>query len=475
MSGTAVHSWATDHHPNTAAYLTERGTLLRCLEVKDHPIFRGGGMGGGVEELDWDGTSLWEFWWDSETGISHHDIEELPNGNVLILAWDRHTRAEALDAGRDPELLRGSEFWPDAIYEIRPTRPQGGEVVWSWHAFDHLVQNFDPSAPNFGEPSSRPERIDINGDRDPEPPDAAAEEEELAAMAATGYAGGAPAPPDDEEEKTPEELAFDARVKDADWMHTNAIDYNAALDQIVISVRRFDEVWILDHSTTTAEAAGSSGGRYGKGGDLLYRWGNPFAYGMGTAADRQLLGQHDVKWIPEGQLGAGNLMAFDNGTKSVRAWSVVKEWWPPRDADGNYFREEGAPFGPSEPAWSFQADEPGDFFSSFISGAQRLPNGNTLACAGVGGHVLEVTPASEVVWEWRNPYGFDPAVDDPADDSDPEIDPRALFRAERYAPDDPGIVALRRRGAPIPLDPGTGPATHQFVPPANEGDAATDE
>ncbi|MGC8644373.1 MAG: hypothetical protein ACP5XB_31305, partial [Isosphaeraceae bacterium] len=59
------------------------------------------------------------------------------------------------------------------------------------------------------------------------------------------------------------------------------------LDQILLSVHSFSEIWIIDHGTTTAEAATHKGGRSGKGGDLLYRWGNPQAYRAGTAADQQ--------------------------------------------------------------------------------------------------------------------------------------------------------------------------------------------
>jgi len=383
MAGEAVHSWEAPRKPGVASYLTERGTLLHCLRIEDHPVFEGGGQGGWIQELDLDGSVLWDFHWDSDQGISHHDIEELPNGNILMIAWDRIARAEALAAGRDPELLAGDEFWPGAVYEIEPTRPEGGKVVWSWHAWDHRIQNLDPEKPNHGNPAEHPERIDINGDRDPEP--SAEEEAEVAAeMAALGYTG------DDDEEEDPEKAAFNARIEGADWLHMNAIDYNAELDQIVLSARRFDEVWIIDHSTTTAEAAGSQGGRHGKGGDLLYRWGNPFAYGMGRWEERQLLGQHHVQWVPEGSLGAGSLIVFNNGARP-REHSSVDEWWPPRDAEGNYVREKNQPFGPAEPDWSHAAPDPADFYSSFISGVQRLANGNTLICSGTQGWVFEVT------------------------------------------------------------------------------------
>ena len=539
MSGTAVHEWQTAGEPGVAVYLTERGTLLRCIHVEDHPFFTGGGMGGRVQEIDWDGTVLWDLHWDSEQRLQHHDIEELPNGNILLIAWDRKTREEALAAGRDPELLAGEEFWPCAVYEIQPTRPEGGNVVWEWHSWDHLVQDFDAEAPHYGKPVEHPYRIDINGDRDGEE----VSEEERAAdeaqMAALGYAGDAPAdaplatgpraedsgpggsrpegpppdgrprgprpggppaggppaggppppppprpgggpppPPDsvagsfpppgpggpagpdgEADPKEVERKALRERTRDADWLHTNGIDYHPGLDQIALSVRFFDEVWILDHSTTTAEAAGSTGGRYGRGGDLLYRWGNPSAYGMGDWQDRQLIGQHNVQWIPEGQLGAGNLMVFNNGQRRPDGeYSSIDEWWAPRDAAGNYLRDEGQPFGPTTTAWSYTAEERGDFYSSFISGVQRLPNGNTLVCAGAQGWVFELTPDEHIVWDWKNPYDDEDAGEGP-------VPKNALFRAERYAPEHPGIVALRAKGAAIPEDPGVGPATNQRVDP----------
>ena len=283
-------------------------------------------------------------------------------------------------------------------------------------------------------------------------------------MAALGYAGGDDDEPEEEDgEEDPEDAARKARVKNADWLHTNGIDYNPELDQIVLSVRRFDEVWVIDHAITTEEAAGAKG-------DLLYRWGNPFAYGMGRWEERQLLGQHHVQWIPEGHLGAGNLILFNNGARP-REHSTADEWWPPRSADGRYPREEGRPWGPAKLDWSYAAEEETDFFSSFISGVQRLPNGNTLICCGASAWVFEVTPMGETVWDWRSPYGPDPGEEE----EDMKEFPNALFRATRYGADHLGIVALREKGAPIPDDPGMGPATNQQEPAEEESEEAVKE
>ncbi|MFT4567893.1 MAG: hypothetical protein ACI9FN_002861 [Saprospiraceae bacterium] len=98
----------------------------------------------------------------------------------------------------------------------------------------------------------------------------------------------------------------------SDILHCNAINYNAALDQIVFSSPHISEIFIIDHSTTMAESADHKGGRYGRGGDFLYRWGNPHNYEKGDSTDQQLFGQHDIRWIGKGYPGEGNLSLYNN-------------------------------------------------------------------------------------------------------------------------------------------------------------------
>ena len=118
--------------------------------------------------------------------------------------------------------------------------------------------------------------------------------------------------------------------------------FNAELDQIMISVRSFGEFWIIDHATTTAEAAGHKGGRRGEGGDLLYRWGNPISYRAGTKADQRLFGQHDAQWIPRGYLGAGHVLIFNNGNERPAGnYSSVDEIVLPVDAAGRLHPHAG--------------------------------------------------------------------------------------------------------------------------------------
>ena len=73
--------------------------------------------------------------------------------------------------------------------------------------------------------------------------------------------------------------------------------------------------------------------------------------------------------------------------------------------------------------------------------AQRLPNGNTLVCAGVIGNLFEVTPAGETVWQYVNPMvrgGILAQGELPGKDVRGHLF-NAVFKVHRYAPDYPGL------------------------------------
>jgi len=368
--GSVVNQWQSSYTPGLLGYLLPDGSLIR----DGAPHGQGGngsinaaGAGGLLERFNWDGTKIWEYSYDSTTHLAHHDFEVLPNGNVLLIAWELKTEAEATQAGRDPNLPGAGYLYPDSIVEVQPDLVQGGgTVVWEWHVWDHLVQQFDSSKNNWHGSTGvaqHPELIDLN-------------------YVSVFDEGGGQA---------------------EDWTHSNGIDYNAELDEIVLSVREFSEVWIIDHSTTTAQAASHSGGNRGKGGDLLYRWGNPQTYDAGTASDRVLYYQHDARWIPDGSPGAGNITVFNNGFgRPGDDFSEVDEFTPPLVAGGGYSLVPGQAYGPTTTAWTYQAPLP--YFSAIISGAQRLPNGNTRVSYGVSGTFTEVTPDGQEVWKYVNPY-----------------------------------------------------------------------
>ena len=354
--GTVVNTWLGSGTPGLSVYMLDNGNLLRTTAIGSGP---GGGGGGRVQEVTWNNTVLWGFDYSSSSLQGHHDVEYLPNGNVLMIAWEYLSNAEAQANGRNPALLSGGTFSPDHIIEIQHDGLGGGSIVWEWHVWDHLIQDFDNTKANFGVVGDHPELINVN---------------------------------------------FPV-VATNDWNHCNGMDYNAEFDQIVISSQQNSEVWVIDHSTTTAEAAGHTGGNSGKGGDLLYRWGNPQAYDAGLPGDKQLFGQHDIQWIAEGRPGAGNFIVFNNGlNRPAGPFSSVDEFAPPVDALGNYALTPGSAYGPAAALWSYTDPVPTSLYSSIICGTERLENGNTLITLGTAGLMFEVTPAKAVVWSYTNPF-----------------------------------------------------------------------
>jgi hypothetical protein len=426
--GNVVHSWENEFG-GLSHYPEANGTILRGFRDPTILHFRQGGVTGGLQEIAWDGSVLWEWKRGDEKQVLHHDVERLPNGNILVLGWELKTPEQARKVGRRKAGVPEKGLMPEFLLEIEPTRPGGAKIVWEWHVWDHLTQDHDAKIANHGKPSEHPERLDINAGVDV----SAISPQELEQLKALGYV-------DDD---------ADAEDLKMDFLHANAVEYNAAFDQIAISVPSLGEIWILDHSTSTDEARTSKGGRAGKGGDLLYRWGNPSTYGRGDASATRLFFQHDVRWIPEGYERAGNLTIFNNGRdRPAGPFSSVDEIKPPLKPDGTYAIEDGKAYGPTELAWT--AKLPADRFAPFISGAERLKNGNTFACAGTDGRLLELSPAGEIVWEYRNPFGGSLVMADgkPATAGSDER-PYAVFRATRIPTDHPFLKDRTLK----PLDP----------------------
>jgi hypothetical protein len=353
-TGTVNHTWPSSFIPGVGVWWLGDGTILRTIRVGAGPGT--GGAGGGVQKVQWDGTVIWDFRYNTNGHLTHHDVKSLPNGNALLIAWETKTRAEAIAAGRNPNYVSNQGLMPDHIIEVKPTGPTTGEIVWEWHVWDHLIQDYDSSKANYGVVGDHPELVDIN------------------------Y----------------------VTSSQQDWMHTNSIDYNEEFNQILISVHNFNEVWIIDHSTTTEEAAGHTGGNSGKGGDLLYRWGNPQTYDAGTSSNQKLFNQHDASWIDEGYPGEGDILVFNNG--GSRHYSTVDEIVPPVNDSGGYYLAPDSAYGPSAQTWVYTANPPTSFYASHLSGAQRLADGNTLICNGETGKFFEVTPEGATIWQYTSPY-----------------------------------------------------------------------
>jgi len=232
--GDLVHSWALAGRPGNSVYLMEGGDLLATYTVRG--TLQGGGIGGGAEYLTWDGDEVWSFELANDNAHLHHDVEMLPNGNVLMISWEVISRSEALAAGLSAsQLPESGEVWSEMILEYDPDQDR---VVWEWHLWNHVL-------PEGWDASEHPEKIDLD--------------------------------------------AF-ANPKSEDWWHFNAVDYSEEHDHIIISSRAASEFWIIDHDLTTTEAEGNAG-------DLLFRFGNPAMYG--GAGEQILVDQHDSEWIDD--------------------------------------------------------------------------------------------------------------------------------------------------------------------------------
>ncbi|MBJ2173202.1 aryl-sulfate sulfotransferase [Aureibaculum sp. A20] len=341
--GEAVNQWDFSGQISRQAYLLENGNLLQGNSTK-------------ADIRDWNNNVLWSLNYMEVLGFTmHHDIEPLPNGNFLVLIRDNYTIAEMIAEGKDTPFVVDS-LDLERIVEIKPLGIDSATIVWEWKLFDHLIQDFDATKPNFGNISSSPQLLDIN------------------------YDNGNSFNP----------------------IHANAIDYNEDLDQIAFSSRHLSEVFVLDHSTTAAEAATHSGGIYGKGGDFLWRWGNPEAYDQGTSDDRKLGRQHDIKWITEGS-HKGKMSVFNNDGYGSDLDASSVHIIDPNDSNGVYSLASGK-FLPTDYYWSYDGTILGELMiESSRSGVQIMSNGNALINETGLGRIAEIDASGNVVWVYIIP------------------------------------------------------------------------
>jgi len=161
-----------------------------------------------------------------------------------------------------------------------------------------------------------------------------------------------------------------------EWTHVNSIDVNSKGD-IVFSARNADRVAIIDADS----------------GEIRWKF------------DRTH-GQHNTTWVND-----KNIQVFDNGQVTSRVIEIDPET--------------------NEIVWTYHGVPFSQFFSGHISGASRLDSGNVLVCEGTSGRLFEVNQASEVVWEWINPF---------VNNNKRGEATVSIYRAHRYLPDHPALA-----------------------------------
>ena len=362
-AGSVLHSWQSDISAvsGTAAYLREDGLLLRSGQRGAIPA--GAFLPGSwstVQLVESDGTVVWEYTQQVVGELTlHHDLKPMQNGNILVTVWEFFSAAEIQAQGWEP-VAGVAGVWMEKIQELEPNLVDGStNVVWEWALENHLVQNLDQNDANFGNVGQERGRVDIN---------------------------------------------FNRAITSGDYFHISGIDYNEERDEIVLCPNNIDELWVIDHSTTTAEAATSTGGARGQGGELIYRWGNPAAYDFhnGPATQRFLGRAHDPRWSVNPVSGELQMTVHNNdrvdNTTAVDSQALVLDL--PLDLNGDYVINDAETFLPQAPEVLYERDPADPFFSTpFMGSAQRLGNGNVLITLALIRTLVEVDQTGNVVWE----------------------------------------------------------------------------
>ena len=416
--GNVAHKWKTvapeyeglGYFMEKTARLTETGSIIQGLSTNGHS-YEGGRV---LQELDWEGNLVWEFSDPREGYRYHHAFKRIWNNHLndwtfIFTSQFPMTPEQAVAAGADPAVSWNAA--PDGVVEV----DRDGNVVWEWWTLDHVVQDKNPEWPNYGVLAEHPERFDLNW--------------------GPGLAG--------------------------DFTHQNALDYNQTLDQIVVNNDRMGEFYVIDHGGTfvAGDFEASKALASGPSGDIIFRWGNPGLYDSGEVptynadgdvtsdGDRRLFHHHDTQWIKEGLPGDGNFLVFENGSRRAgphRSELIEIDPYAGTYPDAPYLSELEPGGGADQVVWNFTSTQPNSFSSRNISGVQRLRNGNTLGVAGRHGHVFQVTPDGEVVWEYIVPVLRGPGsgleLDAYYKTVMSDSDDNSIFTARWISPDHPGLA-----------------------------------
>ena len=137
-----LHSWNHDRGSASMPYLLNDGTLLYPYRV-ENPSMCNGGVGGGIALYDWYGNILWSYEFSNNLYQHHHDICPLPNGNILVLVWERHIATQSTDSdfyggeargwaemGRQEVQNPLNQMWSESVFEIEMIGHDGINIVW---------------------------------------------------------------------------------------------------------------------------------------------------------------------------------------------------------------------------------------------------------------------------------------------------------------------------------------------------------
>jgi hypothetical protein len=339
MNNTVIHTWSLLGFP---AKLLPGGSIIGGIEFNNMDEFH------SIAQENWEGDIVWEFQnWSNGWSRHHHDFEREGNpvgyyapGQEYVDNGTTLVLARSTLINRSINLIMPLD--DDVIYEVDW---EGNLTGFVWHANEHF------------------------------------NEMGFTLWAKLGIYH--------------QIMPYLFRSTFQGWLHINSISElgeNHWYDEgdsrfnprnIILDSRQASFMAIIDRNT----------------GKIVWRIGPD--YSKATEAGKKLspiIGMHNAHMIPKGLPGEGNILVFDNGGYSgygllgvpiryLRFYSRVIEFNPVT----------------YDVVWEYEKKDTPRFYSDRISGAQRLPNGNTLICEGSRGRIFEVTPEKTIVWEYIYP------------------------------------------------------------------------
>src|SRR5512133_1095325 len=333
MNGKTIHIWTSEYNVMSHAYLLRDSSVLFPCQDNTNT-----GNGTFSSSIVLTGGRFQIIKWDGTIAwdYPYHSSTCMPHHDCTFY-YKTNDLKELPTIFTIAATVESDGTLAEKVTEIKPTGPTTAEIVWEWKAFEHSG-------------AGKPELLDIN-------------------------------------------KGYDGSPGSKEWLHANHVRYNQKLDQLIVNLKFFGEFIVIDHSTTTAQASGHTGGRYGKGGDILYRWGNPSNYG--ATGTNYLKGQHATTWVNDyfpgtrkKLPGEGNVLVISNETKT--GYEIVLP-----STNGVYSLTSGQAYGPSTPFKSISIPK----MTGNEGSITRLPNGNVLVCNGMSSNsAVEFDSSGTSVW-----------------------------------------------------------------------------
>lgn len=333
--GKEILSWKSENTNAGGARLLKDRSLLHVVNRPLQRPFRKAILGGGLEILDAESRPVWRFLNATSEHASCGDALMLPNGNVLTMIMEWKSKEDVIKAGRDASLVDDNGMLVPGLMEVKPNGPTAGIPVWKWSLWNHLYQQAHPALANYSFPKGKEGCMDIN----------------------------------------------QGQQKRRGWIQPLEIDYNEK-DQLILVTFQNRQAWVIDHSTTTAEAATDKGGKSGKGGRLLQK------LAFATAPDQKSVPVMSAWWEADSSIG----VLRPNSTFA----QLLKQ------ENGAVYRV-GTHAGAGDRQITFPAK---DGKKINVRNARFLTDGSLVMASGFAGQIVRLSKEGEVLWMYENTRGM---------------------------------------------------------------------